>query len=90
MKGLLQKQECIIKMDEKHKIICINEVVETGEYLEDGYTKNIRKTFFNNPNGYYMYFKEIMQKELKDVTLEKKIYIWKMYGLFFFIRIKSF
>lgn len=78
------------KMDEKYKIICINEVVETGEYLEDGYTKNIRKTFFNNPNGYYMYFKEIMQKELKDVTLEKKIYIWKMYGLFFFIRIKSF
>ena len=78
------------KMDEKHKIICINEIVEIGEYQEDGYSKNISKIFDSNPNGYYMYFKEIMQKELKDVTLEKKIYIWKMYGLFFFIRIKSF
>lgn len=77
------------KMDEKYKIICINESIEIGEYQEDGYTKNIRKTFFNNPNGYYMYFKEILQKGLKKVKLEKKIYILKMYGLFFIIRLKN-
>lgn len=77
------------KMDEKYKIICINEIIEIGEYQDDGYTKNIRKTFFNNPNGYYMYFKEILQKGLKEVTLEKQIYILKMYGLFFIIRLKD-
>ncbi len=77
------------KMDEKHKIICINKIVEIGEYQEDGYTKNIRETFFNNPKGYYMYYKEILQKELKEVTFKKKINILKMYGLFFCIRIKS-
>ena len=29
------------KMDENHKILCVNEVIEIGDYKEDGYTKNI-------------------------------------------------
>jgi len=76
------------KMDEKHKIICINEVIEIGEYQEDGYSKNISKIFDSNPNGYYMYFKEIMKKELKGVLFKKKIYILKHYFLSFCNRIK--
>lgn len=70
------------KMDEKFKILCINESIEIGEYHDDGYTKNIRKTFFDNPNGYYKYFKEILQKGLNEVTLEKKMYILKNYIYF--------
>ena len=74
------------KMDEKYKIICINEVVETGEYLEDGYTKNIIRTFKENPKGYYKYFNEIMQKDLKGVAFKKKIYIFKNY---YFLKLKK-
>ena len=94
-KHVLEKNERFItearmyhKMDEKHKIICINEVVETGEYQEDGYTKNISKIFDSNPNGYYMYFKEIMKKEWEGVLFKKKIYILKHYFLSFFNIIK--
>ena len=65
------------KMDEKYKILCINEVIEIGSYIQDGYTKNINKTFKESPNGYYMYFKEILQKDLKGVKLRKRIYIIK-------------
>jgi len=65
------------KMDEKYKILCINEVLEIGDYKEDGYTKNISKTFKTSPNGYYKYFKEILQKNLKGVLFKKKIYVLK-------------
>ena len=65
------------KMDEQYKILCVNEVIEIGQYNEDGYTKNILKTFKTSPNGYYKYFKEILQKNLKGVLLKKKIYLLK-------------
>ena len=70
------------KMDEKYRILCINEFVEIGDYQEDGYTKNIRNTFWSSPNGYYMYFKEIIKKGLKKINWKKKIYILK-YMIFF-------
>lgn len=75
------------KMDEKYNILCINEVIEIGEYREDGYTKNIINTFKENPIGYYKYFKEILQKDLKRVCIRKKIYIMKNYVLFLFLDI---
>ena len=53
------------KMDEKYKLLCINEVIEIGDYLDDGYTKNSRKNLIQNPNGYYNYFKEILKRDLK-------------------------
>ena len=70
------------KMDEKYKLLAINEVVEIGSYIEDGYTKNINKTFKENPYGYYMYFKELMQKNMKDVKFSKRLYAIKHYILF--------
>ena len=75
------------KMDEKYNILCINEVIEIGEYREDGYTKNIINTFKENPIGYYKYFKEIMQKDLRGVCIRKKIYILKNYVWFLFLGI---
>ena len=74
------------KMDEKYKILCINEVIETGDYNEDGYTKNILKTFKMSPNGYYKYFKEILQKGLKGVLLKKKMYVLKHFVWFWILK----
>ena len=70
------------KMDEKYKLLAINEVIEIGSYIEDGYTKNINKTFKEDPHGYYMYFKELMQKNMKDVKFSKRLYAIKHYILF--------
>ena len=74
------------KMDEKHKILCINKVLEIGDYKEDGYTKNISKTFKTSPNGYYKFFKEILQKDLKGVLFKKKIYVLKHFVWFWILK----
>ncbi len=73
------------KMDKKYKILCINESIEIGDYIKDGYTKNIIQIFKKNPNGYYKYFKEILQMGLKGVALKKKIYVIKHFLWFKFL-----
>ena len=73
------------KMDEKYKIIPINEAIEQGSYRYDGYTKNIKKIFKENPFGYYMYFKELMQKNMKGVILKKRLYVIKHFILFSYL-----
>ena len=74
------------KMDEKYKIVCINKAIEIGEYKDDGYTKNISKTFKSSPNGYFKYFEEIMKKGLNGIKLKKKIYVLKNYYYFKLIK----
>lgn len=74
------------KMDENHKILCVNKVIEIGDYKEDGYTKNIINTSKTNPNGYYKYFKEILQKDMKGVLLKKKLYILKHLIYFYLLK----
>ena len=74
------------KMDEKYKILCINEAIEIGDYREDGYTKNIMETFRKYPSGYYKYFKEILQKGLKGVLLKKKMYVLKHFVMFWIFK----
>ena len=78
------------KMDEKYKILCINECIEIGEYVEDGYTKNIKDTFKNSPKGYYCYFKEILGKDMKGTLIKKRIYAIKHYILFGYLAQKGF
>ena len=78
------------KMDEKYKILAINEVVEIGSYIEDGYTKNINKTFKENPYGYYMYFKELLKKNMKGVKFSKRLYAIKHYILFGYLTNSKF
>ena len=70
------------KMDEKYKLLAINAPIEQGSYIENGYTKNINKTFIESPYGYYMYFKEILEKDMKGVIFKKRIYAIKHYILF--------
>lgn len=70
------------KMDEKYDIACINEPIMICEYQDEGYTKNIIKQFKENPYGYYCYFKEILNKDMKNVPFKKRLYVIKHYILF--------
>ena len=74
------------KMDEEYNIVCVNKVIEVGEYKDDGYTKNILATFKENPYGYYCYFKEILSRGLKGVKFEKKIYVIKHFVWFWLLK----
>ena len=70
------------KMDEKYKIKCVNEPITIGDYQKNGYTSNILKTFKSSPYGYLKYFEEILQKDFKGVTWNKRLYAVKHYILF--------
>lgn len=73
------------KMDEKYQMICVNKPIMICEYQDEGYTKNISKQFKENPNGYYKYFQEILQKDMKGVSLKKRLYAIKHYILFSYL-----
>ena len=73
------------KMDEKYKMICINKPIMICEYQKEGYTQNIVKQFKENPYGYYDYFKEILQKDMKDIKFNKRLYAIKHYILFSYL-----
>ena len=70
------------EIDLKYKIICVNKPIMVCEYQENGYTKNIQKEFKENPYGYYKYFKEILERDMKGVNLKKRLYVIKHYILF--------
>lgn len=93
----LEKEEKFItesrlyhEMDKTYKILAINDVIEQGSYVDDGYTKNITKTFKQYPYGYYMYFKEILQKNMKGVLWKKRLYVIKHYILFGYLTKNKF
>lgn len=73
------------KMDEKYNIICINKPIMICEYQKEGYTKNIKKQFIENPYGYFEYFKEILIRNTKGITFKKRLYVIKHYILFCYI-----
>jgi len=70
------------KMDDKYSIICVNQPIMICEYQNEGYTRNINKQFIENPYGYFEYFKEILQKDMRGVTFKKRLYAIKHYILF--------
>lgn len=74
------------KMDEKYKMLCVNKPIMICEYQNEGYTRNISKQFIENPYGYFNYFKEILQKDMKGVTFNKRLYVIKHYILFATLR----
>ena len=73
------------EMDLKYKILCINEPIMVCEYQNEGYSKNISKEFKENPFGYYEYFKEILERDMKGVKFKKKLYTVKHYILFSYL-----
>lgn len=70
------------KMDETYKLKCVNKTITIGDYQENGYTSNIVRTFISSPYGYLKYFEEILQKDFKAVTWNKRLYAIKHYILF--------
>lgn len=70
------------EMDKKYSIVCFNSPIMICEYLQEGYSNSINKLFISNPVGYYQYFKEILQFDMKGVLLKKRLYILKHYILF--------
>ena len=71
------------EMDLKYKMKCINKPIMICDYKEDGYTKNIRKIFKENPYGHFAYFKEILeQHDMTGVPFKKRLYVIKHYILF--------
>ena len=60
-----------------------------GEYLNDGYSKNINKIFKNNPYGYYEYFKECLTYLHSGISFKKRLYFYKHYILFSYLTNKT-
>lgn len=70
------------KMDLQYEVACFNKPIMICEYKKDGYTKNINKQFTKSPYGYYEYFKEIFNQDMRGTTLKKRMYVYKHYILF--------
>lgn len=67
----------------------IDEEIIVGEYLEDGYSKNIKDMFKKYPKGYYEFFKESLGYIKKDTLFKRKHYFIKHYILFSYLTGKS-
>lgn len=70
------------KMDLDYRVKCFNIPIVEGVYLDNGYTSNINNTFIKSPNGYYKYFQEILERDMKGVNFSKRMYVIKHYILF--------
>jgi len=70
-------------------VMCFNKSLIVCEYQEDGYSKNIDKVIKNNPYGYYNYFKEMFNLNLKKLPFNKRLYIIKHFILFSYLTKKS-
>ncbi len=69
--------------------LVINRNIVSGEYMEDGYSKNIDKIFKNNPKGYYKFFNECLSYIDEYTLFKKKLYFVKHYILFSYLIGKS-
>lgn len=78
------------KMDQDYDgLLFKDKVIVIGEYMEDGYSKNISKMFKKYPFGYYEYFKECLGYINNDTMFNKKLYFMKHYILFSYLTKKS-
>lgn len=73
------------EMDDDNELICCNSPIMICEYQQEGYTNNIKEQFTENPYGYYKYFQEILEKDMKGVLFKKRIYAIKHYILFSYL-----
>ncbi len=78
------------KMDLKYKLKCVNEPIMICEYQDSGYSKNIIEVFRKYPYGYYKYFKEMFDMNLRGIYFKKRMYILKHYILFSYLTKRKF
>lgn len=70
-------------------LLFIDKEIVVGEYMEDGYSKNISNMFKKYPKGYYEYFNECLSYVGDEVLFKKKLYFIKHYILFSYLTGKS-
>ena len=86
---ILEKDESFVtearmhnEIDKIYNVVCFNTPIMICKYLNEGYSKNIKKIFLKNPYGYFEYFKQLLSFDMKDVLFSKRLYIIKHYILF--------
>lgn len=72
-------------MDKSYNIICFNTPIMICKYLDEGYSKNIKKLFLENPLGHYEYFKQLLNFDMQGVLFKKRLYAIKHYILFSYL-----
>ena len=91
-KYILEKNEKFVtearmhnEIDKKYNIVCFNTAIMICTYLNEGYSKNIKKIFLKNPYGYFEYFKQLLNFNMNGVLFRKRLYIIKHYILFSYL-----
>ncbi|MBQ9181619.1 MAG: glycosyltransferase family 2 protein [Bacilli bacterium] len=78
------------KMDQDYDgLIFKNKELIVCEYMQDGYTNNIKKLFKKYPYGYYAFFKECLNYKNNGMLLKKRFYLIKHYILFSYLTHKT-
>lgn len=72
-------------IDKDYNIICFNTPVMICNYLDEGYSKNIKQLFLKNPLGHYEYFKQLLNFDMSGVLFRKRLYTIKHYILFSYL-----
>lgn len=49
------------KIDKSYDLILMNEVLYVCDYLEDGYSKNVKKIISENPKGYALFYRDRLE-----------------------------
>ena len=79
------------QMDEKKEGLLIRNVpIMICEYQDTGYTKGLQKIFKNNPYGYFEFFKEALNYDMKRVHFNRRLYLIKHYILFTYLTKRTF
>lgn len=65
------------QLDQEGPLWVVSESIYMGEYLSDGYTANMKKLLYNNPQGYFAYIEQRLKidKGIKAKFLDSIRYI---------------
>ena len=78
------------KLDQLYDGLLIkNKKIMICEYMEDGYSQNIKEIFKKYPKGYYEFFKECLSYVTKETLWIKRMYFIKHYILFGYLNNKK-
>lgn len=63
------------KIAEKYSLYYVDESIYMCDYLEDGYSKNFKKNLQNNPEGFLLYYKDLLHYKEVPFTNKLKAFI---------------
>ena len=74
------------KLDQLYDGLLFKDInLVSGEYMNEGYSKNIQEIFRKYPKGYYEYFKECLSYIKKDTVFKRRLYFIKHFILFSYL-----